>query len=217
MKKMIFICTLIFALVLSWSIVSAEDGFYVIATKKKNFTPVPKTGQTTSYATGDDGEMEKGVAWPDPRFTDNGDGTVKDNLTELIWLKNADCPNMERNWTAALSDVAQLNTDGTMNSNDCGDTSNGGSHQTDWRLPNVRELQSLIHYGYYSPALPNTAGTGQWSEGDPFTGVQSSYYWSATTYENGTNNAWYVYMSDGLVTYRWKTNDNYVWPVRGGN
>jgi len=53
--------------------------------------PVPKTGQTTSYATGDDGDLEKGVAWPDPRFMDNGNGTVTDNLTGLIWLKNANC------------------------------------------------------------------------------------------------------------------------------
>ena len=54
--------------------------------------PVEKTGQTTSYATGDDGDLEKGLAWPNPRFTDNEDGTVTDNLTGLIWLKNA-------NWT----------------------------------------------------------------------------------------------------------------------
>ena len=53
--------------------------------------PVHKTGQTTSYATGDDGDLEKGVAWPNPRFTDNSDGTVTDNLTGLIWLKNANC------------------------------------------------------------------------------------------------------------------------------
>ncbi len=42
---------------------------------------VVKTGQTTSYRTGDDGDLEKGVAWPDTRFTDNGNGTVTDNLT----------------------------------------------------------------------------------------------------------------------------------------
>ena len=34
---------------------------------------------------------QKGVAWPNPRFTDNGNGTVTDNLTGLIWLKNANC------------------------------------------------------------------------------------------------------------------------------
>lgn len=51
--------------------------------------PVPKTGQTTSFAPRDDGGLEKGVAWPNPRFTDNSNGTITDNLTGLIWLKNA--------------------------------------------------------------------------------------------------------------------------------
>ena len=54
--------------------------------------PVPKTGQTTSFAKvakGDDGNLMSGVAWPNPRFTDNNDGTVTDNLTGLIWLKNS--------------------------------------------------------------------------------------------------------------------------------
>ncbi len=50
---------------------------------------VPKTGQVTSYSPGDDGDLQRGVPWPNPRFTDNADGTVTDNLTGLIWLKNA--------------------------------------------------------------------------------------------------------------------------------
>lgn len=64
--------------------------------------PVPRTGQTTSYAPGDDGDLQKGVAWPVPRFTDNEDGTVTDNLTGLIWLTNADCPNATRNWASVF-------------------------------------------------------------------------------------------------------------------
>jgi hypothetical protein len=51
--------------------------------------PVEKTGQMTSYATGDDGDHEQGVAWPNPRFNDRGNGTVVDNLTGLTWLKDA--------------------------------------------------------------------------------------------------------------------------------
>ena len=52
---------------------------------------VPVTGQTTIYYPGDDGEIQSGLIWPDPRFTDNGDGTVTDNLTGLIWLKDGNC------------------------------------------------------------------------------------------------------------------------------
>ena len=68
---------------------------------------VPKTGQTASYATGDDGDFEKGVAWPNPRFTDNGNGTVTDSLTNLIWLKNANCFET-RMWAQALTDCNGL-------------------------------------------------------------------------------------------------------------
>lgn len=82
-----------------------------------------------------------------------------------------------------------------------------GSSAGDWRLPNVRELQSLIDYGEYNPALP---------DGHPFTGVQSNYYWSSTTYAYSTSNAWNVYLHDGNVSSDSETRTRYVWPVRGG-
>jgi hypothetical protein len=188
--------------------------------------PVPKTGQSKCYdaggteiacaGTGQDGEYQKGVTWPTPRFITSTTGIVTDTLTGLIWLQNANCAGITMNWTRALTEVVELNTAGTMNSNDCGDTSNSGSHQTDWRLPNVRELQSLIHYGYYNRAVPNTAGTGQWTAGDPFTGVQSGTYWSGSTYALNTSIAWLVDMDYGSVGATGKTNSSYVWPVRGG-
>ena len=168
--------------------------------------PVEKTGQTTSYATGDDGDLEKGVAWPNPRFTDNEDGTVTDNLTGLIWLKNANC-FLSRIWTDALS-----NCNGLANGS-CGLTD--GSSAENWRLPNRFELESLLDLGYYSLALPNTAGTGQWSEGDPFTNVQASVYWSSSTHAFDTDYAWYVHMDSGLAHNANKSFGFYVWPVRG--
>jgi hypothetical protein len=183
---------------------------------------VPKTGQTTFYATGDDGDLEKGKAWPSPRLTSNVDnngdgdcvdagetcdGTVTDNMTGLIWLKNNDCPEVWRTWSQALTDVAQLNTNGTMNGHDCGDTSNGGNQQTDWRLPNIREFLSLINYGFYNPALP-LPNDFPYPEG---------YYWSSTTSNQDSSNAWVMYIFDGDVLDRSKTEtNNYVWPVRGG-
>jgi hypothetical protein len=159
--------------------------------------PVTKTGQTNKYADGDDGDLKKGVAWPVPRFTDNGDGTVTDNLTGLIWLKKADCFG-ERTWTQALSDCNNL-ADGS-----CGLTD--GSSAGDWRLPNVRELQSLIDYGRYGPALP---------AGHPFTNVQSSYYCSSRTYALNASLAWLGLFGDGLVAHGdyAKDYDRYVWCV----
>jgi hypothetical protein len=180
------------------------DDIYALAWPAR----APRTGDTYTDGgvTGEDGELLKGVAWPNPRFTDNSDGTVTDNLTGLIWLKNANCYSA-RSWANALSDANAL-ANGTCSLSD-------GSSAGDWRLPNVRELQSLVHYGVYSPVVPNTAGTAKWSEGDPFTGVQSSLYWSSTTIAGYSVYAGYVSLRDGDVYYVNK-DYYYVWPVRGG-
>ena len=86
MRRICLVLMLSFGLVFVWSVVVAEEGFYVIPVKKQNYAPIPKTGKTTSWATGDDGDLQIGVAWPNPRFIDNGDGTVMDKLTDLVWL-----------------------------------------------------------------------------------------------------------------------------------
>ena len=159
--------------------------------------PVEKSGQTTSYSTGDDGNLEKGVIWPNPRFTDNSDGTVTDNLTGLIWLKDANC-FLARTWNNALSDCNGL-ADGS-----CGltDSSSAG----DWRLPNYKELFSLIDANNYSPALPS---------GNPFSNVMpNSGYHTSTTVLTQTNYAWLLYMDFGDVTFDNKIKVSYVWPVR---
>jgi len=166
---------------------------------------VPKTGKN------DDGGF--GVAFPSPRFTVNL-GTVKDNLTGLVWLKNANCAGATRTWTQALDDVASLNTAGTMNGNACGDTSNAGSHQTDWRLPNKNELRSLLHYGYANPALSNTLGNLQWASNDPFDNVQSNVYWSSNTELMASTGAWVVDLGSGNTVSYTKTDNQYVWAVR---
>ena len=174
-----------------------------------------KTGQTTVYETGDDGDLQKGVEWPDPRFTDNGDGTITDNLTGLIWLKKANCAQTSTDWDTAFDYITELNTQGTMNGNTASDTSAGGSHQTDWRLPNRKELFSLLDMSQLNPALPN---------GYPFTsiGVTTSatpvpgWYWSSSTDDLNTGNAWEISLGSGSVSRTSKTSsDNYILPVRG--
>ena len=170
---------------------------------------VIKTGQTISYAAGDDGDFQKGVAWPNPRFTDNLDGTVTDNLTGLIWLKNASrFGNL--NWYDALSECNNLADDGI----ELTDSSTAG----DWRLPNKNELLSLVHYGTNRIALPNTAGTGQWKEGDPFTQLNRTFYWTSTTYAGHDVEAYRVSFCHG-GGHRFKTSDFRItaWCVRGPN
>ena len=171
----------------------------------KGPSPVPKTGQTFSVNSGDDGDLQKGVEWPNPRFTDNSDGTVTDNLTGLIWLKNANCFG-GRSCRDALSDCNGLS------SGSCGLTD--GSNAGDWRLPNSNELTSLLHKGLYNPAVPNTAGTGKWSEGDPFTNVKSEAYWSSSYYVRGSSASWYVHMDVGDNDVYPNSVSFYVWPVR---
>jgi len=73
---------------------------------------LPKTGQTKCYdeygaeiscaGTGQDGDIQAGVAWPEPRFADNGDNAMTDNLTGLMWSKDANLPEGEMTWLAAL-------------------------------------------------------------------------------------------------------------------
>ncbi len=169
--------------------------------------PVAVTGQTTIYALGDDGDIQAGVPFPTPRFTDDGNGTVRDNLTGLIWLRNADCFGAVT-WTQALTDANTLHT-GTCDLTD-------GSVAGAWRLPNVKELQSLIDFGFRDPALSNAAGTAQWTQGDAFVNVQSERYWSSTTLAVFTGNAWLVDLVEG--TSAAETKDtlliSHVWPVR---
>jgi hypothetical protein len=152
--------------------------------------PLAKTGQTTSYAARDDGDLQRGVAWPNPRFTDHQDGTVTDNRTGLMWTKNADMDG-PKTWSEALSE--------------CESCTAGGYN--DWRLPNVTELQSLIDYSRCSPVLP---------AGHPFSAVQSAYYWSSTTGASNIANAWGVNVDQGFVEAHGKGYYHYVWCVRGG-
>ena len=138
--------------------------------------------------------------WTGTRFTDNGNGTVTDNFTALIWLKNANCtdtvggvakPFGYLKWSAALT------WSNALASGACGLSDN--SNARDWRLPNINELHSL------GPT---------WPPGTPFSSVQGYEYWSSSS--GSSDNAWYVIVSNGYVYNVHKAAYYYVWPVRGG-
>jgi Protein of unknown function (DUF1566)/Collagen triple helix repeat (20 copies) len=153
------------------------------------------TGQVKSYAVGDDGDWMPGASAAS-RFFNNNDGTVKDNLTGLIWLTNANCFGAQT-WAAALTSA------NTLASPACGLTD--GSVVGQWRLPNRTELMSLMDLSKANPALPT---------GNPFTTTVQSYYGSS--YAGSTANVWYVDASGGGVNLITKTLSIYVWPVRAG-
>jgi len=88
----------------------------------------------------------------------------------------------------------------------------------DWRVPNFKEVASLIHYGYNNPALCNTLGTGPHTSGQPFLNVETTtFYWTSTTNMNNTSQAGFAILHDGgMATHGDKTTDYYAWLVRGG-
>jgi hypothetical protein len=141
----------------------------------------------------------------EPRYTDNADGTVTNNRTGLIWLKNANCFG-ETTWYDAKKLVAKL-AHGQCGLSD-------GSQPGMWRLPTKNELRAMVDKKYKGPALSNAVGTGKWNENNAFLGVQSSYYWSSNTNVFYKSYAWNMYLNYGEVFQHSKTRTNYVWPVR---
>lgn len=164
-------------------------------------TNLPKTGQSRSYNAGDDGYVQAGVAWPALRFSDHGNGTVTDNLTGLVWLKDADCFG-KRYWVEAVNDSNSL-ADGQCGLSD-------GSSPGYWRLANINELESLIHAA--------AADQATWLNGQGFENVQSDLYWSSTTPASENKyNAYLLNMGDANMRGSSKSyRPYYVWPVSGG-
>jgi len=146
---------------------------------------------------------------PAPRFTDNEDGTVTDNLTGLVWLKNADCFG-QNDWSSAMT------YSNGLASGSCG--LSDGSVAGDWRLPNIRELLSLINFGYNGPAVSDTLGTAKWTEGNPFNSIQQFYYWSSSPIRNDPHNPegdkLFVLFRNGAMHGYDPSFPSHVWPVR---
>ena len=120
---------------------------------------------------GGDGTPKTVPTGPVPRFTIQADtDCVVDNLTGLMWARNANLPGAAQSWAQAIAFCKNLNY---------------GGHN-DWRLPNIRELCSIINTNYSAPRLSNTEGTAKWKEGDPFKGVM--VYRDGTTILLGDHN-----------------------------
>ena len=150
------------------------------------------------------------------RFAVCGNGAVKDNVTGLFWLEDANCPQFGGliSWADANIAAAQL-ADGQCGLAD-------GSSPGDWRLPTREEWQVIIDQATANgclapgPFVPDTVGLGCWSEGDPFFGVQSDVYWSSTSFASSPASAWCAFLDVPGVVTNFKSLNFRVWPVRGG-
>ena len=160
-----------------------------------NIAYVPKTGPESPAA---------GKKWPTTRFVVNGD-CVTDNLTGLMWAKDgylfypASWGSSTTAGTAQYK-IAQMNTNSTATAYHlCG--------YSDWRLPNINELGSLVNYTYTKQV--------SWLNSQGFINVQPDRYWSSTAYAGDSSNAWML-SAVGRSYYDYVSTDCYILPVRGG-
>jgi uncharacterized protein DUF1566/putative metal-binding protein len=157
---------------------------------------LPDTGQTTSYTDtfGEDSDYHINPL----SYIDNGDGTVTDNNTGLMWQQEDD--NTLYNWYQASGTAGDTEVDV------CGELEL--AYYYDWRLPTEKELQLIVNYGTFNPAIDQAF----------FTGPIAWNYWSSITLANPSypSYAWYVNFNNGIVNDAEKSGIYYVRCVRGG-
>jgi hypothetical protein len=153
-------------------------------------------------------------------YTDNGDGTFTDNNTQLVWekktatgcsLADVHCVDSTYKWTSSAfaADgplftvfLAMLNTAPCF------------AGHCDWRIPTVKELQSIVDYSAHDPATSVPGATAV----PPGPG-QGSFYWSSTSVATSPNAAWIVAFFGGGGGYVTADNKSLSYPsraVRGG-
>ena len=143
---------------------------------------------------------------PDSRYVDKGDGTIIDKYTSLMWAKcsigqdKSSCRGVadKMNWKAALNV--------TKNANDAPLYLN----HSDWRLPNIKELNSLVEYGCSNPGINNNI----------FPHTINDYYWSSSIDSKYQDYAYaYAWSVDFGVVFIYQSRvagDFYVRLVRDG-
>jgi hypothetical protein len=176
-------------------------------------TAFPATGQTVIAClnTGQDGDIQAGAALS---YTDNGDGTITDNNTGLMWAKqdnNVDpLHDMDTVYTWANAFAVHI----------AGLNAAAFAGHTDWRLPNVKELQSIVNYQNHSPAVSSEFNSNCSVNVNVLTGscTAGANYWASSSYVNQLSNpalAWIVDFLNGFVFPGGKNNLSRVRAVRG--
>lgn len=178
---------------------------------------VLQTGSSTCFdengsqigceGSGQDAEFRAGVTLPSTRFTGNADSSYTDLLTGLIWAPDANLvvnrdveidEDGKMTWQAALDYIALLNAQAYLG-------------HSDWRMPNVIEMQSLVHIG---DNITNSTGISN---------IMGIYWTSSTNYSGFDSYAWTTQIGPGILAWGGANpvvskspSEHYVWPVRGG-
>ncbi len=163
--------------------------FYLLLFSLSSFEgtdDLTQIGQTTRDASGVIGDIQAAVIQPSQRFIDNDNGTVTDNFTGIMWQKGE---GGAMDWQSAISYCKRFAISG----------------YTDWRLPNVEELESIADDTRNNPAI-NT---------NYFPDAHPSEYWSSSTYPLDDRYAWIVYFSHPFLDNHHKSNNYHVRCVRG--
>ena len=130
------------------------------------------------------------------RFTDNGDGTILDKNTGLIWMKDANISTMPLPYDGARQYLQDMNS---------GKRPNFGF--SDWRLPTINEMETLVEKTRFYPALP---------VGHPFSNVQNHLYWSTSRGRDVVDYLWIMDLASGemVMDYLSSCSYKFLWPVR---
>ncbi len=143
--------------------------------------------------TGQDAEYLVGDALPEPRFVFADHGLVRDEYTQLFWPAETDVFDFPLSWPESLQAIVQLNQKRYLG-------------RSDWRMPNRKELRTLIDHGRKNPAL---------SRNDHFSGLRYSWYWTSTTSAMFPEYAWYIHLAGGRMFWGKKTQLAFCRPVCG--
>ena len=182
------------------------------------FHGFPATGQMTCWdtsgnvvpcaGTGQDGDVQAGSTLS---YVDNGDGTITDLNTGLTWEKKSDDGTIhDRDTTYVWSDAFAIFIAGL--------NSMAFAGHTDWRLPNAKELQSIMSYETSNPSVDPAFNTACVPGCTVLTCscTKAADHWSASTNANVPINAWRGDFFAGFIRPGDKTGGNFVRAVRGG-
>ena len=184
------------AMALGWAVTVAADQF-------------PATGQTSIYRPGGDGDIQAGAPLS---YKDNGDGTITDKNTHLTWEKKSDDGTIhDVNNIYMWNDAFDVHVAGLNAASFAG--------RNDWRVPNIKELQSIVNYQNANPSVSPEFNTNCVPNATVLTGscTAASNCWSSTTFASFPNFAWLVNFIDGFVYGDGKFNGLHVRAVRGGS